>query len=98
MVFPLGLLPPKVAQKAAQRIDDPVERLERDILVLIAAAGEHKGPVVPIMQRSQELLAQRALARAGAAVTQHGHRASLAARREGLGQRSQLTRAADKWR
>ncbi len=78
-----------------QAVDDPVERLVRNRLVLVAAAAKHHR-IVAVRQLVEELLDQRGLADAGGTVNADSRRTALSDRGERCGQNRQLPRAADK--
>jgi hypothetical protein len=75
----LHLLAREPGQVAAERVDQAVERLVRHRLALVAAPGQHHRAAL-LGQLARDPLDQHALAHAGAAVHQHGHRLPVAHR------------------
>jgi hypothetical protein len=82
-------------QRAGQRVDQRVERLERHRLALVAAAGQHQRAIGQPTSRNR--VDQRRLAHARGAA--HDHRdAGLARVEQRLGQRAELGDPADERR
>jgi len=90
----VGLLPGQTEQEPAERIDESIDGRVRDRLALVAPSGQHQRLVL-VAQTLEEVLDERGLAHARAALDAHREPGTAARRLERLAKRGKLTVAAD---